>query len=176
MNCEKTEQIKILEALCQDAELLYRDCNLSDYEKHYIPGIVLREKAFVDAVRSAGGPVTTHRVVILSKKFADLSLLEDFGMDFCVIPKDSYFKVLDVYEEDICRVIVLVHLPDNNWSGYFAADINRALLFRLRERICRTLYMPPLPELIGRRWLDRCSFPLGLDDNGNYFPLSDPVG
>lgn len=29
----------------------------------------------------------------------------------------------------------------------------------------------PIPELATDKWLDRCKFPLGMDDNGNFFEL-----
>ena len=77
-----------------------RDVNLDPkIAELYKPGIILREKAFVDASRRVGGMVTTHRFAILSNHMADFTQFErDTNWGLCVAQRESHFKVMDVYE------------------------------------------------------------------------------
>lgn len=76
--------------------LFARDVNLpAELARKYVPGQVIREKAFTDASIRFMGMVTTHRYVILSNHMKDLSPFEhdtDWGLH--VANKDSHFKVL----------------------------------------------------------------------------------
>ena len=79
-----------------------RDANLDPaVATLYKPGMVIRDKAFVDATRRIGGMVTTHRFAILSNHMANLSKFEhgtNWGL--CVAAPESRFKIIDVYEYD----------------------------------------------------------------------------
>jgi hypothetical protein len=87
--------------------------------------------------------------------------------------KDSHFKVLDIYSQKDKTQITLLHLPEKHWDFFINMKINidDQLIDHVRKRFSECLATDPIPELATDVWLKRCSFPLGMDDNGNLFSL-----
>lgn len=155
-----------------------RDVNLPpELAKKYVPGQIIREKAFTDASIRFMGMVTTHRYVILSNHMADLSQLEhgtNWGL--CVANKDSHFKVLGQYSCGGKTGIFLLHLPDDDsWKLWQQVEVNidRELYQKSVQRFVAKCGQAPVPELTTPQWLDRCAFPLGMSDSGELWPLED---
>ena len=151
-----------------------RDVNLGRFEDKYTKGIILREKAFVDASMKVGGMVTTHRFSILSNHMADFREYEhgtNWGL--CVANKDSHFKVLDIFKHNGKTQIILLHLPDNSWEVFLDITINidDELVEKVRESFKNKINMRLYEELTTDEWLQRCSFPIGINDEGVYFEL-----
>ena len=103
-----------------------RDINLpKSIADKYTPGLIIRERAFVDVSNRVMGMITTHRYLILSNHVANLSAFEhgtNWGLH--VANKDSRFKVLgthvyETHDGEEKTAIVLLHLPeDESWKVY----------------------------------------------------------
>lgn len=154
--------------------MLYRDVNLGSLETWYSKDIILREKGFTDASKHGGGMITTHRFAILSNHYSDVTKMEHgthWGL--CVMQSDSHFKVLDVYKNQGKTQITLLHLPKEGWELFKTSfnNVDEQLIEYTRKRFDICLELQPIPELTTDVWIDRCSFPLGVSDEGEYFPL-----
>ena len=153
-----------------------RDTNLSnEISKKYKPGLILLEKAFCDASNRVMGMVTTHRYGILSNHMADLSQFDhgpNWGLH--VSKSGSRFKVLENYECKGKTLILLLHLPDDETWKLFEKikiniddDITASSIERFEEKCLKD----PIPELATIDWLQRCQFPVGMDEGGNWFAV-----
>ncbi len=153
-----------------------RDVNLNpELEKKYYKNQIIKEKAYTDASYRVMGMATTHRYSILSNHMTDFSMYEnDTNWGLCIAARDSHFLVLDIYEYNNKTQILLLHLPDDErWKMFKNVEINiiNQLIDDSRKRFENKCNLNPIPELTTKDWLKRCSFPLGMDDNGNLFEL-----
>lgn len=172
------DEIRIMEEIMNKSypglTMLYRDANLGDFGDLYKKGMIIRERAFTDASKKGGGIITTHRFAIFSNNYLDASGFEqDTNWGLCIIQKGSYFKVLDIYERHGKTQIALLHLPEQYW-WFFAnveTNLDEQVVEYARKRFDECINTAPVPELALDNWLARCSFPLGMDDEGNFFPL-----
>ena len=156
--------------------MFVRDVNLPyDIAVKYTSGIIIRERAFVDASHRVMGMVTTHRYGILSNHMANFEVFEhgtNWGL--CVANKDSRFKVLAVHEYAGKMLILLLHLPDDEDWKFFqnvVLSIEDDIIKSSIERFEYKCNLEAIPELTTNEWLERCSFPVGLDSEGNFFDL-----
>ena len=152
--------------------MLYRDANLGDLANLYKNEMIIKEKAFVDASLRGGGIITTHRYAILSNHFMDASEFEhgtNWGL--CIMQKDSYFKVIDIYKKNGKTQITLLHLLNQYWELFKNTVINldEELIEYTRNSFNKHLKNDPVLELTTDVWLDRCSFPLGMNHRGEFF-------
>jgi len=156
--------------------LLIRDTNLGTLESKYEVGMILRELGFTDASLHKGGLVTNHRMAILSNHYADLQAYE-YGTNWglCVLDQGSYFKVLDRYTIEDKTQITLLHLPENDWEifGECQVNIDPKLISFVRNDFEESIILPPVTELLTQQWLKRCSYPIGMTDEGVCFPLKE---
>ncbi|MGI5894881.1 MAG: ADP-ribosylglycohydrolase family protein [Candidatus Merdivicinus sp.] len=158
--------------------LYARDVNLpEELAEKYTPGRILREKGFTDASDRFIGMVTTHRYVILSNHMADLSGFEhgtNWGLH--TANKDSHFKVLGKVTVQGKTGIFLLHLPDDDsWKLWKTAEfsMDQELYEKAVQRFTIKCKEPPVLELTTPQWLGRCAFPVGMQDDGMFFPLED---
>ena len=175
-SAEKAVYQKAADDTFPGLQMFVRDVNLPPVcAAKYRPGMIIRERAFTDASCRVMGMVTTHRYAILSNHMHDFGPFEhgtNWGL--FVGQRDSHFKVLDIYE---CRgktQISLLHLPDDEqWKLFEKAefDIEEKVIEMARQRFENKAFTEPIPELSNEKWLDRCRFPLGMDENGNLFEL-----
>lgn len=156
--------------------LFARDVNLPEaLARKYVPGQIIREKAFTDASSRFMGMVTSHRYVILSNHMANLAQFEhgtNWGLHMA--NKDSHFKVLGQYTYEGKTGIFLLHLPDDeSWHLWQKAEfaMDKQLYDMAVQRFVNKCTQPPVPELTTKAWLDRCAFPLGMSDDGQLWPL-----
>lgn len=159
--------------------MLARDVNLT-YEQasKYEVGMIIREKAHVDASRRVMGMVTSHRYAILSNHMEEptgkeLELGPNWGLR--VAPPDSYFKVLGKHTCQGKTVIFLLHLHNQDWKLFrnTVVDSDAELIRNCIARFEAKCAKPPVPDLMMPNWLERCAFPIGMDNQGNLFPLED---
>lgn len=127
--------------------LFARDVNLpAELARKYVPGQIIREKAFTDASIRFMGMVTTHRYVILSSHMANLAQFEhgtNWGLH--VANKDSHFKVLGLHTHEGKTGIFLLHLPDDeSWHLWQTAEF----------AMDRQLY-----DMAVQRFTDKCTQP-----------------
>ncbi|MBQ3783775.1 MAG: hypothetical protein II838_10095 [Lachnospiraceae bacterium] len=155
-----------------------RDQNLEPkFEEQYRKDTIIREKGFTDASSRNGGIITTHRLAILSNHMMDLSQLEEgTNWGLSVAKNDAHFKVLDISKIKDKTLITILHLPDNeNWKLFenVKIDVEETIIEESRKCFEKHLKEAPIPELATDVWLERCSFPIGMDDNGRLWPLED---
>lgn len=156
-----------------------RDVNLSrDLEEKYKAGQIIREKALVDASIRFMGMITTHRYVILSNHMANLAPFEhgtNWGLH--VGQRNSHFKVLGKVVAHGKTAIILLHLPDDEalWKVFLDASfsIDEEVYQMAADRFTVKCSGPAVPELTTEAWLSRCAFPIGINENGKLWPLTD---
>ena len=181
-----TEQVRALQdalnLIYPGIAVLVRDVDLT-YEQaaKYEVGMIIREKAHVDVSRRVMGMTTSHRFAILSNHLMDPTPKElEFGANWGmrVAKPDSRFKVLGKHTYQGKTCIFLLHLPDDERWKLFVNTVIDADADLLRKCIARfeaKCLKAPVADLATPEWMDRCRFPIGMDHNGNFFPLEDPV-
>lgn len=171
-NDRQSAEYKVIESTFTGASRYVRDVNLDErFASKYEIGQILLEKAFVDASDRIGGMVTTHRYLILSSYMADLSQFEEgtnWGLH--TANRDSKFKVVDIFEVDGKTQILLLHLP-NAFEGVFEnkTDVEEEFIENERENFKKDLKKDVIKELAAEEWLERCKFPIGMNDEGEFF-------
>ena len=124
-----------------------------------------------------GGMVTSCRYVILSNHMKNLAMLENgtnWGLH--VANKDAHFKVLGQVTYKGKTGIFLLHLPDDEtWKAYQTMEfsLDKELYEKAVSRFQAKALDAPIPELAAREWLDRCQFPVGMNDGGQFWPLEE---
>ena len=171
-NDRQSPEYKVIESTFAGASRYVRDVNLDEkLAGRYEIGQIIHERGFVDASKRIGGMVTSHRYLILSSYMADFSGFEEgtnWGLH--VANRGSKFKVVDIYTVGDKTQILLLQLPD----GFESAFVNRTcveeeFIERERENFEKDLKRDVIEELAGEMWLERCKFPLGMDENGEFF-------
>ena len=158
--------------------LFARDVNLPpELAEKYKAGMIIREKGFTDTTIRFGGMVTSCRYVILSNHMKNLAMLENgtnWGLH--VANKDAHFKVLGQVTYKGKTGIFLLHLPDDEtWKAYQTMEfsLDKELYEKAVSRFQAKALDAPIPELAAREWLDRCQFPVGMNDGGQFWPLEE---
>ena len=159
-----------------------RDVNLPDeIANKYKPDMIIMEKAFVDASWRVMGMVTTHRYAILSNHMISFEAYEaeDAKRGMYVANLGSHFLVLEVHEYSGKTLILLLHLPDDDdWKMFQTVSIGNLkeeLVASSIERFENKCNIEAVPELTTDEWLDRCSFPLGIDSEGNFHNIYEKL-
>jgi len=154
--------------------LFYRDTPLpSDLQNRYSPGQVLMEKAFTDMSWKGGGLEGDFRYLIASAFGKDLSAFhpkaEKFGL--AVLQPDSYFKVLDIFELEGKKQVLLLNIPVEGVDVFSRTTINieDEIVSMARENFSERIKQSPVPELCDVEWLQRISFPIGMTEEGEFF-------
>jgi len=165
-----------INATLPGATMFVRDVDLPEsMAAMYTDGLIIREKAYIDASCRVMGMMTSHRYAILLNHMVDLGEFEqDTNWGLCVAQRDSHFKVLGQHTYDGKTMIVLLHLPDDErWKLFENTRINIEEEFfdSCCIRFENKCNEPVIPELATKDWLGRCSFPLGMDDEGNLWDL-----
>ena len=172
VNDEQSPEYRVMSSVLENSSMYVRDVNLKEsLAAKYEPGQVIMERGFVDATDKIGAMTTTHRYAILSYQMADFSQFEkdtDWGIH--VAKPKSTFKVLDIYEHEGKTQILLVHAPDGFESVFnLEADLIKKTVCDARESFRKALSGDVIEEVNTPEWLERLEFPLGMDDEGNFF-------
>lgn len=179
LTAEETRKLQaVLNRTYPGLAMYVRDADLT-YEQYskYNVGDILWEKAHVDASRRVMGMVTSHRYAILSNHMLEPTSKElekgaNWGLR--VANKGSHFKVLGKHTYKNKSVIFLLHLPDDeDWKLFknTVIDSDEALIRKCIARFEAKCLLAPVPDLAAPEWLDRCRFPIGMDNDGNLFPI-----
>ena len=171
-NDKQSPEYRVIESTFAGASRYVRDANLDEklVEKYEI-GQIIHENAFVDASDKIGGMVTTHRYLILSGYMADFSRFEDdtdWGLH--VANRGSNFKILDIYKIGDKTQILLLQLPDG-FEEVFEnkTEVEEEFILYERKNFETDLKKDVIEELSDELWLQRCEFPLGMSDDGEFF-------
>ena len=88
--------------------------------------------------------------------------------------RDSKFKVLDVFEFNGKTQILLLHLIDNLEDFFIDNDtIDEEYVALARNIFVESFEKEVIEEVNSEEWLERCSFPIGMDNEGNIWNLDD---
>ena len=172
INDRQSPEYRVIETTFENASRYVRDVNLdSKFVDKYEIGQIIQEKAFVDASDRIGGMITSHRYLILSGYMADFSSFEkgtNWGLH--VAKNGSRFKVVDIYTVGDKTQILLLQLPEG-FEEVFEnrTDVEEEFIERERENFEKDLKKEIIEELAGDLWLQRCEFPLGMNDEGEFF-------
>lgn len=177
-----TEEIEeIVNWTLSGLEMYYRDSNLPQgIIAKYQPGIIFRSQTFVDASFFAGKPVKNCRFVFASSKAAPLHEVDPSVKKWGLHTMNchSIFKILDVYKLQGVYQFTLLHIPyqgielfqnsplivnDQDIEAYAITQARAGLERKLQEKIEQ-----PLEE---KEWIDRTDFPIGLDNQEEFFAL-----
>ena len=168
----QSPEYNVVRTILNGSSRYVRDVNLNEeLAAKYKHGQILMERGFIDATNKIGGMTTTHRYMILSQYMADLSQFEhgtNWGLH--TANRNSKFKVLDVFTYEGKTQIVLLHLPDGFEEAFEnTTDLEEIMIKKLRKQFMRSFEMEPIPEVNTPEWLERCSFPVGMSDEGEFF-------
>lgn len=152
----------------------WRDTDLSaDKVEKYQQGQILVERAFTDVTYKNGGLAKNLRYTIASSNGKDLGQLnpEVAKYGFVVLPAMTLFKVLDVYTVGDKTQVLLLNFPTYGAGIMCVAstDVEDQMINEARRLFDEQLKMEPIPELQEQQWTGRTAFPIGMDDNGNFF-------
>ena len=175
---QDNEAIKIaIQQTCSNLTQHCRDASLPYEITHkYQKGMIIREKGFVDATALSGGIIKNHRYIILSNHMAPLFHLEgDKKWALCVANRDSRFLVLGKAEGKGKRVTVLLHLNNDTWQLFKSINMNifQNLLNDCYNSFKECIDKKPIASVSTEEWFTRCQFPVGMSDNGVFFPIDD---
>lgn len=170
---EQSPEYMIISSTLATCGTYVRDANLKkDLAEKYEIGQILTERAFVDGSDKIGGMITNHRYLILSNQMMNLSEFEDgtnWGLH--TTKRDSKFKILDIYKVEDKTQILLLQLPEGGFEKVF--ENQNKLLDKViedsKKEFEELVNEEPIKELTTDKWLERVSFPIGMDDDGNFF-------
>ncbi len=181
----------VMDEILPGMGMFVRDVNLpEEIAEKYEPGKIIMHKGYTEASSRVAGMVATHRFAILSNRmvpFEDVPYFingnsRSWGMH--MVDRYSHFKVLDVYEYEGKTQILLLHLPyDKSWRVFkngeilqdAASGIEGELIEQGRARFEEALKSDPIPELQSQDWREICQYPIGINEDGEFFDLEPPL-
>ncbi|MCX6319724.1 MAG: hypothetical protein NTW29_20765 [Bacteroidetes bacterium] len=175
---------KIFSETFSGLTLFYRDTNLSDeLISKYQTGQLIMERGFTDMTYMGGGTTSNLRYLIASAFGTDLSAFNPDAakVGHVVLTANSYFKVLDIYRVDHTTQVFLLNIPAHGIDLFQqgTSNVEEEIIQKARDNFDANRKMEPIPELQNSDWLERTSFPIGMNDNGLFFfdPSSPhPIG
>jgi hypothetical protein len=164
----------IVELTYNNLGVFVRDTEIApEISAKYQPGLIFREKGLTYATYRVGGQAANHRFAIFSnhliKKNPDP---ENYGL--CIAEKGSVFKVIGRHDFQNSSWIILLHLlGDNYWRVFkdFESPVDEDMVKSVVSWLTELTKQPVIPELTRPEWVDSCKYPMGIDDNGEFFPL-----
>jgi hypothetical protein len=176
---EETEEI--VNWTLSGLTMYYRDSELStDILSKYEVGQIFRSQTFVDVSSFAGRLTKNCRFIFASTKAAPLFQVnpstEKWGLH--TINANSYFKILDIYKKDGRTQIFLLHIPAKG-IDFFRNTVLRLggnnfeeqIIEKSRISLDQKMQMNIIPALEEKEWIDRTDFPIGLNNENQFFPL-----
>ena len=154
--------------------LFYRDTTLSEnLISKYSVGQILTERGFTDMSYKGGGLTTNFRYLIASANAKDLSAFNPDSAKFghVLLSSNAFFKVLDIYTIGEKTQIFLLEIPETAVDFFASAtsNIEEDITKKARESFDTKVNSEPIAELQTQEWKERTAFPLGMNDNGEFF-------
>ena len=160
----------------ENSGLFVHDINLpKEWAEKYEIGALIKEKGFVDMTNKIGQMTTSHRYAIISNHVGNLSQFEHgTNWNLHTAASNSKFKVLDVFTYNEKTQILLLHLI-NNLEDFFVdnATIDEEYVALARKIFVESFEKEVIEEVNTPEWLERCSFPIGMDNEGNIWDIND---
>jgi hypothetical protein len=166
----------VCQATYENTGLFVHDINLpEEFAQKYEIGALIKERGFVDMTNKIGQMTTSHRYAIISNHVGNLSQFEhgtNWGLHTAA--SGSKFKVLDVFTFKEKTQILLLHLIDNREDFFVDNDtIDEECVAWARNIFVESFEKEVIEEVNSEEWLERCSFPIGMDNEGNLWNLDD---
>lgn len=169
-----------LEALWHEAfdscSVFVRDTTLPPgFLEKYQVGLLLREPTFCDASYKLGGFAARHRFLIISSHAKCLDEITPQPWGLCIWQRDSFFKVIDRTQRQELAQITLLEIPPELITIFSEEDLNaleQSFAEQARQTFENSLTAEPVPELNTDEWRQRLVYPIGIDAEGNPFPLN----
>jgi hypothetical protein len=166
----------VCQATYENTGLFVHDINLpEEFAQKYEIGALIKERGFVDMTNKIGQMTTSHRYAIISNHVGNLSQFEhgtNWGLHTAA--SGSKFKVLDVFTFKEKTQILLLHLIDNLEDFFVDNDtIDEECVAWARNIFVESFEKEVIEEVNSEEWLERCSFPIGMDNEGNLWNLDD---
>ena len=171
-------------------QFFYRDTNaISNAAEIYQVGETIRAGFFIDVTTKLLKPAHKTRFIIASAHVAHLHEIDDLvskkpsigEWNLCTLHYNSYLKVLDVYEKEGITQVFLLHIPENMArliNGVAGIEFvnqamgeNRSLVSMARDSLDEKMQMEVHPRSMDREWCERMEAPVGLTNEGKFFPL-----
>ena len=176
MNNPESVAYMVCKAAYENTGLFVHDINLPDeWAEKYEIGTLIKERGFVDMTNKIGQMTTSHRYAIISNHVANFSQFEDgTNWNLHTAAPNSKFKVLDVFTYNEKTQILLLHLIEN-LEDFFVdnATIDEDYVLLARKIFVESFEKEKIEEVNTPEWLERCSFPIGMDNDGNLWGLDD---
>lgn len=174
---ETSSSEKIYQQTFDGIELFYRDTTLSEeLISRYTTGQIIMERGFVDMTFKFGGIAGNLRYVIASAHGRDISKMSPDAAQYghVVLSNNSFFKVLDIVRKNSkTQILLLEILPETlEFFTKSTADFENILIINTRENFENNSHLPVLAELNTLDWRERTEFPLGMDSEGVFFPVT----
>lgn len=178
-----TEQIQeIINWTLSGLKMYYRDSQLSnDIISKFDVGQIFRSQTFVDVSNFAGKLTKNCRFVFATNKAAPLYQInpDTDKWKLHTLNANSYFKVLDIYIKDGRTQLLLLHIPAkgidffrNTVIQLGGKNLEQQIIEKSRKSLDQKMQMGIIPELEEKEWTERTEFPIGLDNNNQFFPLN----
>ncbi|MFK7770708.1 MAG: hypothetical protein AB8F94_01160 [Saprospiraceae bacterium] len=138
----------------------------------YQPNQILIERGFTDVSHKIGGFGKNCRYLVASSKGKDLSMFsQNPELGHIVIQSGAFFKVLDIQKGNGKTQILLLNIPQEGVSifGNSKINIEDQIIEKGIEIFKKTIESKPLQELQSKNWIDRTSFPIGMNQEGIFF-------
>jgi hypothetical protein len=166
----------VCQATYENTGLFVHDINLpEEFAQKYEIGALIKERGFVDMTNKIGQMTTSHRYAIISNHVGNLSQFEhgtNWGLHTAA--SGSKFKVLDVFTFKEKTQILLLHLIDNLEDFFVDNDtIDEECVAWARNIFVESFEKEVIEEVNSEEWLERCSFPIGMDNEGNLWNLDN---
>ena len=176
MNNPESVAYMVCKAAYDNTGLFVHDINLpNEWAEKYEIGTLIKERGFVDMTNKIGQMTTSHRYAIISNHVANFSQFENgTNWNLHTAAPNSKFKVLDVFTYNEKTQILLLHLIEN-LEDFFVDNttIDEDYVLLAREIFVESFEKEKIEEVNTPEWLERCSFPIGMDNDGNLWGLDD---
>lgn len=157
--------------------MFYRDVDLSQelISKYEIDKTIM-ERGFTDVSSHAEGLGKKLRYAIATSK---ASYLGEVNPDvakykFCLISAPSFYRVLDIYKIGEQTQVLLLHFDEKYLDILIRTKTNldEKIIKMARESFDNKIKMNPNPILNDDFWTQRTKAPIGMSNEGVFFPLS----
>ncbi len=173
---DEKDDAELFNRIFSQCSPFYRDATLSQsiIDKHKV-GLLLRERGLVDSTCKFGGLLRNHRYLIVSGVARDISAfaqVPEWGLSLS--PSKAIFKVIDQQTIGKFTQTTLLEIPEKFAIQFCVEDLSemeRTFAGYAEESFKKAVGLSPLRELNDPNFLERLEWPLGMRDDGAYFPL-----
>jgi hypothetical protein len=147
-------------------------------EKYQV-GLLLREPTFCDASYKIGGFIAPDRFLIFSSNARIFDKASPQAWGHCVWPTGRCFRIIDKITHQNKSQITLLEIPDEILRFFYQRELGKLEQYfvkQARKIFDENVNADPIPELNTEDWRQKVVSPIGINHQGDYFPLGDEVG